>query len=751
MSKESEFLAKLKITFKGEAEEHRSAIIAGLLELEKVDRGSDGDSKIIEDIFREVHSLKGAARAVDIKGIEQLCQSTESIFSVLKKNDLKPTAQLFDVLYRTFEVVGSLTDGTVTVSNQEIERALKDLEAQSPVNLSIVTVPSVLWHASEPKNSATRKTPLSLPDSVRLSASSLNSIYLKAEEMLLVNDMMAKHLDELHVLMEKQAEWMHQWQDIRNEIIKHNKKADKAVAFHDIDNSLRLFEDQGNAFKLILGKAGNAASRDCIHAGERVNSLLIEIKAALLQPFSSLLEPFSLMVRNLAVELGKDVTWIVHGDDTRIDRRVLEKIKDPLVHIVRNSISHGIEKPDERVAQGKPSTGIISLEIGRIENGKVELIVQDDGAGIDIAKIKAAAIAKRMINEANAKYMKDEELLDLIFLPEFSTSSLLTVVSGRGLGLAIALENIEMIGGQISVSTTLHKDTTFRIQLPLSLATFRAVLVKCRGRLYAMPTMNVDRVFRTDASSLLSIDNRDSLNIDGRVVALVDLGEILGMGAASDAFREPRHGSVSKGMLVMVLLVAGTQVAYRIDEIEGEQELLAKDLGKQLLRVRNISGAAIIGGGVVIPILNPADLLKSVIQLGYVERGLVTMEQECAVIPSVLVVDDSLTSRLLMKSLLESAGYQVTTAVDGVEAFAFLKEEHFDLLVSDVEMPRMDGFILCEKVRASLKTLDLPIVLVTSKDSPDDRERGVEVGADALVSKSSLDKSNLLGVIKRLL
>ena len=730
---------------------YRTAIISGLLELEKVDHGGAGDSEIIENIFREVHSLKGAARAVDIKGIEQLCQSTESIFSVLKKNDLRPTAQLFDVLYRTFDVVGSLTDGMVSVSNQDIELALKDLEAQSPANLSIVAVPSVLWHASEPKSSSAKKTQVSLPDSVRLDAASLNSIFLKAEEMLLVNDMMASHLTDLHILMEKQAEWMRQWQDIRASIEKQKSHAGKSNSMHENNESLNIFEDHGNAMKRLLDRVNNTASRDCIHAAERVDSLLIEIKAALLQPFSSLLEPFSLMVRNLAVELGKEVTWIVHGDETRIDRRVLEKIKDPLVHIVRNSISHGIENPDERDAQGKPSIGTISLEIGRIENGKVELIVQDDGAGIDVAKIKAAAIKKQMINEASAKYMKDEELLDLIFLPEFSTSPLLTVVSGRGLGLAIALENIEMIGGKISVSTVLCKGTTFRIQLPISLATFRAVLLKCRGRLFAVPTLNVDRVFRTDPSSLLSVDNRDSLNIDGKVVALVDLGEVLGMGPASDSLHESGHGSLSKGMLVIVLLVAGIQVAYRIDEIEGEQELLAKDLGKQLLRVVNISGAAIMGGGAVIPILNPADLLKSVIQAGYVERTLVKMEQEHSIIHSVLVVDDSLTSRLLMKSLLESAGYQVKTAVDGVEAFASLQEEHFDLLVSDVEMPRMDGFLLCEKVRAAIKTMDLPIILVTSKDTPADRERGAEAGADALVSKSSLDKSNLLGVIKRLL
>ncbi len=740
MSKESEFLAKLKVTFNGEAEEHRNSIVAGLLELEKGSSGNERDSRIIENVFREVHSLKGAARAVDIRGIERLCQSVESIFSALKRNDLRPTRQLYDVLYRTFDIVGTLTGGIVPVPDEDIDVALQNLEAQSIVRLTADNAPAPPSHAQAPKSVPTRKLPVSMPDSVRITAARLNAIFLRAEEMLSVKDTMARHLAEFHDLMELQADWLRSWRGIHLAINKRN----------DMNESFNKFEAQSALIKKRLGKANDTASRDCVRTGERVDTLLSEVKTALLQPFSSLLEPFALMVRDLALEEGKEVAWVVRGDDTRIDRRVLEKIKDPLVHMVRNGISHGIELAAEREALGKPRAGTIALEIRRVDNEKVELVLRDDGAGIDVAKVKASAIAKGLIKESSAEQMKDEEVLDLVFLPELSTSPTVTVVSGRGLGLAIALENIEMVGGRITVETKVSKGTTFRVQLPLSLATFRAVLVKCRTRFFAVPTMNVDRVFRTSESAVISIDNRDSLAIADKLVALVDLGEILGMDAVSREGPSPASGSPSTGILAMVLLVAGTQVAYRIDGIEGEQELLAKDLGKQLLRVRNISGAAIMAGGAVIPILNPADLLKTVVQSGHVERGSARVKQTDAGILSVLVADDSVTSRSLMKGMLESAGYKVKTAVDGADAFACLQEEHFDLLISDVEMPRMDGFILCEKVRGSAKTSELPIILVTSMDAPEDRERGMEAGADALVSKSTFDKSGLLGVIQRL-
>lgn len=750
MSKESEFLAKLRVTFNGEAEEHRASIVAGLIELEKGGSGNERDSKIIDDIFREVHSLKGAARAVDIRGIERLCQSVESIFATLKKNDLRPVRQLYDVLYRAFDIVETLIQGKVPVSNEDIELALQNLETQSPVRLPASGTPVPPVRHAMPKNGLARKTPLSMPDSVRITAARLNAIFLRAEEMISVKDTMAKHLAELHDLMELQVASVHSWRGIGLAITKRKGQSGHDPSYNDMYEAFEKCEAQTAFIKKRLDKANTTVSRDFVRTGERVDSLLTEIKTALLQPFSSLLEPFALMIRDLAREEGKEVTWVVHGDDTRIDRRVLEKIKDPLVHMVRNSIGHGIEVPDIREALAKPRAGTVSLEIGRIDNEKVEIVLWDDGAGIDVAKIKATAVAKGMIKESSAEQMRDEEALNLVFLPELSTSSQVTVVSGRGLGLAIALENIEMVGGRITVETNIHKGTAFRMQLPLSLATFRAVLVQCRSRIFAIPTMNVDRVFRTNESAVLTIENRDSLALSGKIVALVDLGEILGMAPSTGGSSVPLHGSSSTGILAIVLMVAGTQVAYRIDGIEGEQELLAKDLGKQLLRVRNISGAAIMAGGAVIPILNPADLLKTVIQSGHVERTLTVLEKPGANILSVLVADDSVTSRSLMKGMLESAGYQVKTVVDGTEAFACLQDEHFDLLISDVEMPRMDGFNLCEKVRGSEKTPDIPIILVTSMDAPADRERGMEAGADALVSKATFDKSSLLGVIQRL-
>jgi two-component system chemotaxis sensor kinase CheA len=322
---------------------------------------------------------------------------------------------------------------------------------------------------------------------------------------------------------------------------------------------------------------------------------------------------------------------------------------------------------------------------------------------------------------------------------------MITDISGRGLGLVIAREKIEAVGGQLSVESKPGTGTIFRIQIPLSLATFRGVLVRSRGQTFVIPTANVDQVFRVDRSMVVLVENRQSIPIGGQAVSLVNLGDVLGLKTV------PQEAGGEESWPVIVLLVLGTRIAFGIDEVLGEQEVLVKTLGKQLARLRNISGATVLAAGDVVPILNPSDLLKSVSLAAASAPGEDGPESKEATTRKILVAEDSVTSRMLLKSILESAGFQVTTAVDGVEAFASLRVDEFDLLVSDIDMPRMNGFALCEKVRGFAKTADLPIVLVTSLGSREDREKGIDAGANAYIAKSSFDRSNLLEVVKRLI
>jgi two-component system chemotaxis sensor kinase CheA len=742
MSRESEFLERLKETFKGEAEEHRAAILGGLLALEKGEPDKSRQDAVIEGVFREVHSLKGAARAVDIGAIEQLCQAIENIISALKKRYRKPEKTTFDMLYKALDLVAGYTSGQPPATNAELAAVLGFLKADHSMDEK--AEPSAAPPEGQ-KPDLSPKAPISMPETVRISATKLGAIFLRAEEMLSVKQIVARHAADLGELFSMKGESAREWEKA-NQRIKPLKEM--ALGNAPLKSLLDYVERQGILLAAGLQKLEgmvSAAALESFHTRDRVDSLLMEIRTSLMLPFSLLLESFPRMVRDLAAEEGKDIQWEFRGEDAQIDKRVLEEIKDPLLHITRNSISHGIELPALRAARGKPPVGKVVLTVEQVYNDKIGLSMHDDGSGIDLGKVKAAAVSLGVLRESEAAAMDDRDALRLIFLSELSTSPMITDISGRGLGLAIAREKIEAVGGTISVSTQRGQGTTFSILIPMSLATYRGVLVESRGQTFAIPTTNVDQVIRVDESMVVSLESQRSVPIGGQAVSLVDLGDILGLKAGA------AHAQAAASFPVVVLIASGVRIAFRVDDVLGEQEVLVKHLGRQLIRVRNVSGATILVSGMVVPILNASDLMKSA-ALSSLPSG----EAEAPEAPAprarrILVTDDSVTSRMLLKSMLESDGYQVKTAIDGIEALSFLKTEDFDLLVSDIDMPRMNGFALCRKVRGLPKTAELPIVLVTSLDSREDREKGIDAGASAYIAKSSFDRSNLLGVVKRLL
>jgi two-component system, chemotaxis family, sensor kinase CheA len=742
MSKESEFLARLKEAFKDEAEEHRAAIMSGLLELERGESGPERDAVVIETVFREAHSLKGAARAVDIGGIERLCQSVETVFSALKKEYRRPREKVFTTLYSILDLVAELTMGDLSApARVEGLVALLEAEARGAPDDATRSRPGAPVENSP--GTAVRGAMVTMSTTVRLSAARLGSILLRGEELLTVKQAAARTAVDLRELQALQGYWRKEWLKVAPAVKKLRQQAAGNPDLLQVLTLLDLYNPFAETVRQKIDALSATAEGDSLHARERVDMLLGEIRTALMLPFSTLLEAFPRMVRDLAHEESKEVIWQVHGEQTQIDRRVLEEIKDSLIHMVRNCVSHGIESPGKRVERGKPRAGTVSLRIERGENEKVELTLSDDGAGVDLVKVKAAAVAKGFVTSEAADALEEKDALQLIFLSELSTSSLITDISGRGLGLAIARERIERVGGQVTVETKEGAGTVFRVQIPLTLATFRGVLVRCRGQSFVIPTAHVEKVLRVDRAAVVLVENHRTIPVDGHAVSLVELGDVLGLPADDETGREDWP--------TIVLHVSGTRIAFAIDEVLGEQEVLVKNLGRQLARVRNVSGATVLATGAVVPILSPADLLKSVSLLPSLLRDETPRIPQETAQRKILVAEDSVTSRMLLKNILESAGYRVTTAVDGLEAFASLRVNEFDLLVSDVDMPRMDGFALCEKVRGFPRTAALPIVLVTSLDSREDREKGIDAGANAYIAKTSFDQSNLIEVVRRLL
>jgi two-component system, chemotaxis family, sensor kinase CheA len=479
-----------------------------------------------------------------------------------------------------------------------------------------------------------------------------------------------------------------------------------------------------------------------------VDGLLEDMKKVVMLPVSSFLQLFPKLVRDLARDQGKEAELVIRGGEIEIDKRILEEMKDPFIHLLRNCVDHGIEKPEERARKRKLPRGTIAITFEPKNSRQVEILISDDGVGIDVAKVRSTALKDDRLAQEEGGSRSQQEALSLIFESGVSTSPIITDLSGRGLGLAIVREKVEKLGGAISVETQPDSGTTFRIMLPLALTTFRGVIVRVGERQFVLPTISVERVTSVNKAQIKTVENRETIQLSGQILSLVKLADTLELPPASAA------NDSTKVIKVVVLTSAEKRLAFLVDEVLGEQEVLVKSLGQQLSRVRNVAGATILGTGSVVPILNISDLIKSAVRSSIPatrELTATTAEHAEARRKSILVAEDSITARTLLKNILETAGYVVATAVDGVDAFTQLRSGEFDLVVSDVEMPRMSGFDLTVKIRGDKKLADLPLVLVTALEARGDRERGIEVGANAYIVKSSFDQSNLLAVIQKLI
>lgn len=762
MPEDDNLLKRLRATFRVEAEEHIQAIASSLVELEKAPT-AEARAAVLESTFRSAHSLKGAARTVNETEIASLCQPLESVFAAFKRVEISPTPELFDLLHKVVDALGSLLrfldPDSPAAAKPSVAGLVHSLEAalkQRPSSKSPAPAAKPAEAASPP---GTEIAARDMAETVRVSTARLDAVLLQAEELLSAKLASAQHAARLRRLQTHSSEWKKKWTRLRSDVraLRHSlegkKNGNGNGGAHAGPQLARLAEfldwnrDFVESIETEVMDLTATAEHDQRSVGAMVDNLLDEMKKVVVQPFSTLLDVFPRFVRELSREQGKEVDLVIRGSEIEIDRRILERMKDPLIHLVRNCIDHGIETPAVRVQKGKSPRGTITMGISPRDGGNVEILISDDGAGIDIAGLKAAASKAGILTPGNAQELADRDALLLATQTGISTSPIITDISGRGLGLAIVKENTEKLNGTLAIETGQGSGTTFHITLPLTLARFRGIVIRVEEFLFVLPTSSVERVARIVAEEVRSVGNRETIVFDGEAVSLVRLGVLL-------ALPRKAAGETQGDVLqVVVLASAGVRIAFAVDEILNEQEVLVKTLPLQLGHVRNISGATILGTGRVVPILNVPDLMKSAVQAGETGTGASpTPAAETAPRKkSILVAEDSITSRTLLKNILESAGYAVETAVDGLDAFTKLRAGEFDILVSDVDMPRMNGFGLTAKIRADKKFAQLPVVLVTALDSREDREHGIDVGASAYIVKSSFDQSNLLDVIRRLI
>ena len=465
-----------------------------------------------------------------------------------------------------------------------------------------------------------------------------------------------------------------------------------------------------------------------------------EVIVSRMRPLADGIRGFPRLVRDVARSLGKQVRWEVRGEQTGVDRDILDKLEAPLSHLVRNALDHGIEPPGEREAAGKPPVGTISLE-ARHRAGMLQIILSDDGRGIDVERLRSRAVGRGMVAKPVADQLSEVELLEFLFLPGFSTKDEVTEISGRGVGLDVVQSMVKTVGGGVRVATQLGRQTVFTLQLPITMSVIRALLVEIAGEPYAFPLRRIDQILFCRHADLRTVEGRQYFQRDGDSIGLVMASHILDLGESTPPDPMP----------VVVLSDRGQRFGMIVDAFLGERDLEVRPLDPRLGRVPDINSGSILENGDPVLIVDVEDLVRSIDNV-LMGRRLSRIEFERLAERAlqrkrILVVDDSITVRELERQLLQSRGFAVDVAVDGMDGWNAFRGGRYDLVVSDVDMPRMDGIELVSLIKADPARKDVPVVIVSYKDREEDRLRGLEAGANRYLTKSSFHDETFLHTI----
>ncbi|HQL58406.1 MAG TPA: chemotaxis protein CheW [Methanoculleus sp.] len=745
---DEQFRARLLDMFREEADEYLEAIAAGLIELEKTGLVPE----LVESVYRRIHSLKGASRAVNLREIESICQNLETIFSLVKRGEYTPGVNDFDLFHRTLAVVKALLqEEQPDASPAEIVGALRAIPGKPAGSGPGPALREP--HAPEARNG--NDPAVTGPDrgTVRIAAHKLDRLTASADGLLTAQISIMQRIRELEEMVARFTLWQRNHSQAFNDLNLLQRKAfreEKAALPHDLVLPLQRaaeFLEYNREFVTYLQHdlATHLRAMEIDRSALKASTAEISdlIHDAALLPAASMLAPFSAFVREASRAAGKSVELTIEGGEIEVDRRILDALREPVMHLIRNSIDHGIEEPPVRIAQNKPATGSVRVRIFSRSGSRVGIEVIDDGAGIDSSAIRKTAVESGVITKKEDAALTDSEAIWLIFRSGMTTSRIVTDLSGRGLGLAIVEDTVSRLGGRMTVSSVVGRGTTISFSVPVRMTTLRGLLVRSGRQVYVIPIQQVKQVLRVHPDSLTSSRGRPTIRFSGETIEVIRLTDILGIPPSG-----PPPADTRPTPLVIIAYGAG-QIACTVDEVIRVQEIVVRPLGSQLRSVRRIEGAVILGDGSVALVLDPLELIQDALQADRPAPG--------PALPGeagwrILVVEDSVTSRVLLQTILEEAGHQVETAVDGIDAFARLKQHEFDMVVSDVDMPRMNGFTLTEKIRAEGRQFaGLRVALVTSLDSPEDRERGRAVGADAYVVKSNFNTEDFLETVRRLM
>ena len=726
--------------FREEIRSHTAALTNGLLELER----DPANPQRIEPLMRAAHSIKGAARIVNVEDAVELAHHLEDAFVSAGAGRLLLDANGIDAMLRSADVLAALADGDLgdwVRTRGAHARELRDVCAaiargETPariVGIDPVEPDVPAQTAAIPERGTPPTADAAVPELVvRVAAESLNRLMSLAGESLV------------------QARWLQLFAgsllDLRKQYDRLSGQMDRlaqglvdALPMDVLTQNLQeARKEAGRTRQLLLKRIGEFED----HAGqaEDLNSRLYrEVIASRMRPFSDGGQGFPRLVRDAARKLGKSVRFDVLGAGTEVDRDILEKLEAPLTHLLRNAVDHGIETTEVRLAHGKPAEAVIALE-ARHRSGMLSISVRDDGAGIDVERVRRKVRDRALAPVNLIGRLGERELLEFLFLPGFSTASEVTELSGRGVGLDVVHDTLRRVGGTVSIATVAGVGTTFHLLLPLTLSVVRAVLVDIGGEPFAFPHTRVDRLVRLPRREVRSLENCQFATVDGQNIGLVFASQLMAVDPA-----------VSNADDLCIILLSDATGTYGliVDSFRGEQDLVVRPLDPRLGQVPNIGSAAILDDGSPVLIADIEDLLKSMDQ--FIQQGTLRRAERDApksrAKKRVLVVDDSITVREVQRQLLRMHGYEVDVAVDGQDGWNRVRAARYDLVVSDIDMPRMTGLELVKRIRGDDHLSQLPVVIVSYKDREEDRLRGLEVGANYYLTKSSFHDSTYMDAI----
>ena len=732
--------------FQQEAETQVAIITQGLLALE---RGAT-DAAQLEALMRAAHSLKGAARIVGLDEAVRVAHAMEDCFVEAQKGRIVLRSDATDLLLKSTDLFYCLAQASQggTTPGRDFVKTIDEMIAAIGAVVSGESLPAM---PNAPAQDATDTTKEESADGVsvpelsrdssdrvlRVTAANLNRLLGLAGESLVTSRWLTPYAESLLRLKRQQNKLSKTVESLRdalgNQVLDEQSQTRLNEAQQQAVSCMQELSDRHAELEVFVRRSTNLSHR-----------LYSEAVASRMRPFSDGIHGFPRLVRDLARTLGKEAQLEITGQSTQVDRDMLEKLESPLTHLLRNAVDHGLESPAERLSAEKPSQGIVRID-ARHSAGLLVVTVEDDGRGISLDALRRAVVRKKLTTSELADELSQDELLDFLFLPGFSMREEVTEISGRGVGLDVVRNMVKSVGGSIRVTTEPGRSLRFQLQLPLTLSVMRVLLVEVAGEPYAFPLVRIHSTVRVPRNKIETLEGREHVPFGGERVGLIAASQILSKNAAPSV----------EELAIVILGDRTKRFGVAVDKFLGERELVVQPLDPRLGKVKDISAGALMPDGSPALIIDVDDFSRSIESL--ISGGRLSKLQSAEAAGAtqrrkrVLVVDDSLTVRELERKLLGNSGYEVDVAVDGMDGWNAVRTQAYDLVVTDIDMPRMDGIELVRLIKKDQRLSALPVMIVSYKDRPEDRNRGLEAGADYYLTKGSFHDQTLLNAVADLI